>query len=353
MAQCTVVHRIALALLLSIFTAGTVCAEPHAPVRAVNVALLLGSSGPGDKGFNDAALAGLDAAKKEGRLTVAVRLAPRADEYGATIDRLAADAPDLVIGVGFVSQEPLRTASARHPEIRFLLLDAELADIPNVKSVTFRAEEGSFLAGVVAALESKHGRVGFVGGMENPTIQAFECGWETGVRWATKERFLDVRGRAVYIGTTPEAFSNPAAGEELSHAMITQQGVDVLYAAAGASGLGVIKAARQAKVKAIGVDADQHAIAPETVITSMRKRLDRAVETTIAEVRRQAFHGGAVTMSLANGGVDLVLPGRLAPSTVKLVEKARAALVSGKTPACVKEEDRVPAWNFPPRPAAS
>jgi basic membrane protein A len=346
------VRLIALTLAWLIVTVGIAGAEPRVPVRALKVAILLGSAGLGDKGFNDAALAGVDAARKQGRLTVAVSLAPPGGQYDAVIDRLAAEAPDLVIGVGFLYREPFHAASTRHPSTRFLLLDAELAGLFNVKSVTFRADEGSFLAGVVAAVESKRGRVGFIGGMENPTIQAFECGWETGVRWATKERFLDVRGRAAYIGTTPEAFSNPAEGEKLSHAMIAERGVDVLYAAAGASGLGVIKAARQAKVKAIGVDADQRALAPETVITSMRKRLDRAVETTIAEVRRQAFQGGAVTMNLANGGVDLVLPGRLAAATVKLVAKARAAVVSGTTAPCVKQEDRVPAWNFPPRPAA-
>jgi basic membrane protein A len=132
--------------------------------------------------------------------------------------------------------------------------------------------------------------------------------------------------------------------------MIAQQGVDVLYAAAGASGLGVIAAARQARIKAIGVDSDQSHVARDVVITSMRKRLDRAVETAIADVRRESFTGGVTAMSLANGGVDLVLPGRLPPVTVKLVEKARAAVVAGWTSPCVKEEDRVPAWPFPPRP---
>jgi basic membrane protein A len=112
----------------------------------------------------------------------------------------------------------------------------------------------------------------------------------------------------------------------------------------------VISAARDERVKVIGFDVDQRELAPNAVITSVRKRVDRAVETAIAEVRRGVFEGGVSVMNLANGGVDLVLPGRLAPASVKLVEKARAGLVSGKIPACVKEEDRVPAWNFPPRP---
>jgi basic membrane protein A len=155
------------------------------------------------------------------------------------------------------------------------------------------------------------------------------------------ERFLAVKGRAVY-GDAHEA-------EELSRAMITQQGADVLYAAADGSGGGVIAAARRAKVKVIGADGGPGA--RDVVITSVRKRLDRAVETAIADVRRDLFDGGGRVMNLANGGVDLVLPGQLSPATVKLVEKARAAVITGATPACVKEEDRIPAWNFPPRPA--
>jgi basic membrane protein A len=217
--------------------------------------------------------------------------------------------------------------------------------------VSFRADEGGFLAGVVAAVESKRGRVGFIGAMETPETQAFECGWETGVRWATKERFLAVRGRKVYIGTTAEAFADPTAAEELARELIAEQGADVLYAAAGPAGLGVLAAAQEAKVKAIGIESDQSHLAREAVITSVRKRVDRAVETAIMDVRRGLFDGGARVMGLADGGVDLVLPGRLPAGTVKLVEKARAAVVAGRTPACVREEDRVPAWNFPPRPA--
>jgi basic membrane protein A len=323
-----------------------------APARELKIAILLGSSGQGDKGFTDAALAGLDAARKGGRLTVSVRPAPRPDDYDAMVDQLAGGAPDLMIGVGFLYAEPFRAASARHPHTRFLLLDAELPNLANVTSVTFRADEGSFLAGVAAAGESKRGRVGFIGGMEMPAIYAFECGYETGVRWAAREMFKTVRGHAVYIGTTPEAFANPKHGAELSRTMIAQHGVDVLYAVAGASGLGMIDAARGAKVKAIGVDTDQRHLAPETVITSMRKRLDRAVESTIADVRKQSFHGGVTVMNLANGGVDLVLPGSLAPTTKMLVEKARAAIVSGRAQPCVKEEEKPPAWNFPARPAA-
>jgi basic membrane protein A len=162
-------------------------------------------SGRGDKAFTDAALAGLDAATRHGRLAVVERLPTQADEYGATIDQLAADGPDLIVGVGFLYREAFLAASVRHPQLRFLLLGVALPNRPNVQSVTFRADEGSFLAGVVAAAESKRGAVGFIGGMTMPTVQAFECGFETGVRFAAKQIGRSVKGYAVYIGTTPEA----------------------------------------------------------------------------------------------------------------------------------------------------
>lgn len=345
---------VVLALVIVIGASSASVAQPRgaarpAPARPLQVAILNASSGPADRPLVYAALAGLDQARKRGPITASVWLASEPADHVTLIDQLAAEAIDLVIAVGAFAVEPFRAATARHPRTRFLLLDAALPDAPNVRSVTFRPEEGGFLAGVVAAVESKRGRVGFVGAVESTGLP-IECGWETGVRWATKERFLAMRGRATYIGTTAEAFANPAAAEEISRGMIAELGVDVLYSAAGASGHGVISAARHEKVKVIGVDVDQRHLAPDAVITSVRKRLDRVVETAVADVRRQMFQGGVTVMHLANGGVDLVLPGRLAPPTVTLVEKARGALVSGRTLACVKEEDRVPEWNFPPRP---
>jgi basic membrane protein A len=323
--------------------------RPSAAGRPFTVTVLIGSTGAADAPIVDAALVGIALAAKKGRIAHAMRLAHQPKDYASVLDDLAKGSVDLVVAAGTFSLEALSAAAAQHPATRILLVDAALSGAPTVKSVTFRPEEGAFLAGVVAALESRRGRVGFVGGEES-TGMPIECGWETGVRWATKERYLAVWGRAIYIGTTPDALVNPAAAEELSRGLIAEQGVDVLYSAAGASGHGVISAARDEKVKVIGVDVDQRELAPNAVITSVRKRVDRAVETAIAEVRRGVFEGGVTVMNLANGGVDLVLPGRLAAPTVKLVEKARAGLVSGKIPACVKEEERVPAWNFPPRP---
>jgi len=318
---------VALGIVISLGAAGVTRAQPRpagpAPPRPASqppprptgremkVAMLLAS----DKPSTDAGLAGLEAVKKHGRLAVTVRLAPQPDELSPMIDRLAAGAPDLIIGLGPVYRDAFRMASAQHPHTRFLLLDAELPSVPNVRAATFRADEGSFLAGVAASAESKRGAVGF-------------------------------------IGTTPEAFSDPEHGSKVSRTMITEKHVDVLYAAAGASSAGVIEAAREAKVRAIGGDAEPTHLPREVLITSVRKRIDRVIERAIADVRKQSYHGGTVEMNLANGGVDLALPGRMAPATQKLVERALAAIVSGREAPCVKYEETPSAWNFPPRPAA-
>jgi basic membrane protein A and related proteins len=313
------------------------CASGPSPVqetRPLKIALLLASTGRGDMGFNDTVIAGLDTAKSLGPMTVVERLLVRADEYAPVIDQLAADAPDLIIGVGFLYADPFRAASARHPGRRFLLLDVDAGKLANVKSVTFRADEGSFLAGVAAAAESSRGAIGFVGGMRMPIVEAFQCGYEAGARWAARELGRKIETHGIFVGTTPEAFAHPARAAELTRAMIDVHRVDVVYHAAAASGLAVINVAQQLKVKAIGVDADQSHLAPGVVITSMRKRLDRVVETTVAEVRRGTFRGGPTVMNLANGGVELVTPGHLAPPTQQLVAKARAAIIAGQIPAC-------------------
>ena len=337
--------------LLVLGIAGVAVAAPARAPRDLKIGVLLDPHGRGDRALTDAVFAGVDAARKHGRVVVVALTAPREEDLGPSIDFLAAETPDLIVGLGPLYAEPFRAAAARHRHARFLLLDAELPGVSQVRSVAFNVEEAGFLAGVAAAVSSKRGRVGFVGAMETPVSQALECGWQTGVRWATQERYLAVRGRTAYVGATPDAYADVSGAEEVTRAMIADHGSDVVYAAAGDASVGVIAATRHAKVKAIGADADRSHLGRDAVITSARKRVDHAVESAIADVRRDQFDGGVRVMNLANRGVDLVLPGALTPSTVKLVDKARRAVVVGATPACVREEDLAPAWNFPPRPA--
>ena len=319
-------------------------------VRELEVAVLLSGEAHGDTSLNDAVAHGLDLARRHGPVRVIQRRPSRTADLEATLDDVAAESPALVIAVGASYADAVRAASARHPELRVLLLDADLPGQPRVRSVTFRGDEGAFLAGVAAAAETRRGVVGMIGAMSTPALEAFECAWETGVRWGTREAFTLVRGIVLYLGTSPEAFARPADAEARSRELIEDRGVDVLVAAAGGSGAGVLEAARRARIKAIGIDTAGGERARDVMITSIRRRADRIVETAIEDVRRGRFRGGTSVMSLANAGLEVSSSPTAAPVTRKLVEKARAGIIAGRMDLCVKEEDRGPAWNFPPRP---
>jgi basic membrane protein A and related proteins len=302
---------------------------------AIKVAILLAPSGKGDKSYNDAALAGIERARSAHPLRTSEFLPARPEEYETFISRLIEQGSQLIIGVGFLYAEPFRSAAAQFPETRFLLLDAEVPGVSNLRSVTFRADQGSFLVGVAAARESRSRSVGFIGGMNIPIIQSFQCGFESGVQWAAAAAASPVKVHSVYLGSTPDAFSNQARGLELALGLISQHSVDILYHAAGASGNGVIEAASRTRSRAIGVDSDQsHLAVAGVVISSMRKRLDLAVANGIAEFAAGSFAGGSVSMDTRNGGVDLVLPGHLSPTTIEQVERAREQINAGALNVC-------------------
>jgi basic membrane protein A len=169
--------------------------------------------------------------------------------------------------------------------------------------------------------------------MQIPIIESFQCGFRQGAAWAGGQRRSPVETVSAFIGNTPSAFSDPAKGKQMAAGML-RRGADVIYHAAGGSGNGAIDAAEAEGKMAIGVDTDQSDIAPETVLTSMRKRLDVAVANSIADVRGNRFVGGQLEMNVANGGVDLVLPGKLPPAAVALIEQARSGIVSNAIAVC-------------------
>ena len=200
---------------------------------------------------------------------------------------------------------------------------------PNVAALAFREEEGSFLVGAVAALLSKSGHVGFVGGMTGPLIRKFEVGYIEGVKTACPSCTV----HAAYAGPTPDAFRDPAKGKALANAQIAA-GSDVIYHASGSTGHGVFEAAADAHVLAIGVDADQADEMPGTVVTSMIKRGDVAVFDTVKAVVDGTFHGGMNVFGLREKAVDYVHEGphgAAIPDAVKArVEELRAGVVEGR-----------------------
>lgn len=313
-------------------------AEQPTTVDAVNVGIVFDMGGRGDKSFNDGAYLGGERARKE--LGAHVRFIEPGDgsDREAGLRLLAAEGMDLVIGVGFIFSDDLTQLAKEYPNTKFAGIDYSVgADssgkpIPpplNLAALKFREEEGSFLVGALAALVSKTGKVGFVGGMNFPLIHKFEAGYRAGVKHVCP-RCTTV---SQYAGVTPEAFRNPGRGKELALSQY-QQGVDVIYHAAGSTGLGVFEAARQSGKLAIGVDADQQQEAPGSILTSMVKGVDVAVFEAVRWAKEGTFKGGVYELGLREQGVGYVYDANnnaLIPSDVRArVEKLRDEIIAGR-----------------------
>ena len=241
--------------------------------------------GRGDKSFNDSAFAGLERAERELGVTVEMIEPSGAEDREAAMRLFAARGFDLVVGVGFIFSSDILVVANAFASTRFACVDfAPSADQPlpsNFAGLVFREEEGAFLVGAVAGLMSKTKAVGFVGGMNVPLIRKFETGYSSGVRHVCPA----CRVLSAYAGTTPEAFKDPAKGEAIATSQISA-GADVVFHAAGSTGLGVFEAARDMNAWAIGVDSDQYDEMPGTVITSMVKRVDVAVYEVAKESQK-------------------------------------------------------------------
>lgn len=298
----------------------------------MQVGLVFDVGGRGDKSFNDAAYAGLEAAEHELGIRFTTLETSEGADREAQLRQLAAGPAQLVIGVGFLFTDDIRSLAAEFPDKKFACVDYTVnpGDTlpPNLVALKFKEEEGSYLVGALAALVSKTGKIGFVGGMSIPLIKKFEAGYVAGARAANPRVEVLVK----YAGNTGNAFKDPTKGKELALAEY-HAGADVIFHASGSTGLGVFEAARALKKLAIGVDSDQHDEAPGFILTSMVKRVDIAVLETIRAVHEGRFEGGVRTFGLADDGVKWVYDDRnkaLVPDAVKArVDTLRAQLVRG------------------------
>lgn len=291
--------------------------------RPVRVGLVFDVGGRGDKSFNDAAYAGLEKARRDFGVEVEYIEPTGAEDREAALRIFAARGFDLVIGVGFIFTWDILAIAPEYPSTWFAGIDfvpPQDGKLPrNVIALKFREEEGSFLIGAAAALTSKSGRVGFVGGMDIPLIHKFEAGYRAGVRAVCESCKVSVS----YAGLTPEAFKDPTRGKELALAQ-GASGVDVIFHASGSTGLGVFEGARSIGIKAIGVDADQYADMPGVVVTSMIKRVDVAVVETVRRVQQKRALGGVSILGLAEDGIDWVHDGPHALMDTATVSKVEA-----------------------------
>lgn len=268
---------------------------------AFKVGLILDKGGKDDKSFNSAAYLGATKAQKELGIDLKYVEAMDANSLESLHRSFAKKDFDLIIGIGFAQADAVKKVSAQFPDKKFAIVDAEV-NSPNVKSLLFAEHEGSFLVGAIAAMASAHNQIGFIGGMDIPLIRRFEMGYKAGAQYQNPK----IKVLSQFIGVSGEAWNNPAKAKEIA---LTQynQGADVIFVAAGASGAGVFDAAEEKKKLAIGVDSNQNGIKPGFILTSMLKRVDIAVFETIKSSKENNFKSGSEYFGLKSAGVDYAL----------------------------------------------
>ena len=290
-------------------------------------AVIYDMGGKADKSFNEAAFNGAERYKAEtGTEYKEFEISNDAQREQA-MRRFARDGANPVVVIGFSQAAALEKVAEEFPDTQFAIVDM-VVDKPNVRSVVFKEQEGSYLAGVMAAKASKTGTVGFVGGMDIPLISKFACGYAQGVKSVNPDAKVIVN----MTGTTPAAWNDPVKGGEITKTQI-DQGADVVYAAAGSTGLGVLQMAADSDILSIGVDSNQNYLHPGKVLTSMTKGVDTAVYNAFKDSADGNFTPGFSVLGLKEGGVDVAVDDNNKPLVTEemqaAVDKARADIESG------------------------
>jgi len=291
-------------------------------------AVVFDLGGKFDKSFNEGVYNGLEKFKKETGVNYRGFEVTNATQREQAIRKMAKKGSNLVLGIGFAQGPAIEKVAGEFPDTKFGIIDM-VVDKPNVQSIVFKEHEGSFLVGMLAAMASKSGKVGFIGGMDIPLIRKFACGYEQGAKYANPK----VEVVQNMTGSTPSAWNDPSRGGELSKGQF-DRGVDVIFAAAGGTGVGVYQAAKDAGKLAIGVDSNQNYMQPGTMLTSMVKRVDVAAYNLFKNAMDGKFKGGIQALGLAEGGVDWALDKYneklITPEMKKAVDAAKADIISGK-----------------------
>ncbi len=313
--------RIVLGLL-----AATALAVP-AMAEDIKPALLYDLGGKFDKSFNEAAYNGAEKFKKESGVAYVEFEVSNASQREQALRRFAEDGRSPIVMAGFSWVDSLTKVAKEYPELKFAIIDDQV-DLPNVRSLKFKEQEGSYIVGLLGAMASKTKKVGFIGGMDIPLIRKFGCGYVGG---AKASGATDV----IYnmTGDTPAAWNDPAKGGEIAKTQM-DQGADVIYAAAGGTGVGVLQAAADAGKLGIGVDSNQNGLQPGKVLTSMLKRVDVAVYSAFMDAKDGKFTGGINNLGLKEGGVDYAMDDNnkdLITADMKAAaDKAKEEIIAGK-----------------------
>jgi basic membrane protein A len=291
-------------------------------------AIIYDFGGKFDRSFNQSASEGAERFTKETGIAVREFEIQNASQREQIMRLFARRGASVIVAVGFTQASAVETVAADYPDVKFAIIDGAV-DLPNVESINFREQESSFLCGMAAAMASKTGKVGFVGGMDIPLIRKFALGYQAGVAYVDPKTEVIVN----MTGTTPAAWTNPSAGAELAKSQFGR-GADVVFHAAGATGVGVMQAAADAGVLSIGCDSNQDYLHPGSVLTSAVKRVDVAVYTVFTEARSGAWRAGPRVLGLAEHGVDFSLDEfnrkLITPEMEKRLNQARADIIAGK-----------------------
>lgn len=298
----------------------------------VRVGMVLDVGGVDDDSFNEAANNGLEAAQTDFGIEAQL-LEPNEDgsNRGDLLTSLAEDDYDLIIGVGFLFAESMQPLAEQYPDTSFAIVDDASFEAPNVTSLVFAEEEGSFLVGAAAALTSGTDQVGFIGGVNTPLIQKFQAGFEAGVAEINPDAEVQVN----YISEPPDfnGFADPASAKTIADGMYADE-VDVVYHAAGGSGSGLFEAALSADRLAIGVDSDQYqqvdAATQPCILTSMLKRVDQAVYSAIEDLANGELEAGSAVFDLASGGIDFATDGGQLDDISDELEDLKQQIIDGE-----------------------
>ena len=291
-------------------------------------AIVYDMGGKFDKSFNEAAYNGAERFRADTGIAYREFEVTNPAMREQALRNMARRGASIVVAMGFAQAAAVEIVAREFPDTRFTLIDM-VVDQPNVQSIVFKEHEGSFLVGMLAAMASKTGKVGFVGGMDIPLIRKFACGYEQGVKHVD----ADAEVYQNMTGTTPAAWNDPVKGGELARSQF-DRGADVIYAAAGGTGLGVLQAAADDGKLSVGVDSNQNHLQPGSVLTSMLKRVDVAAYDVYKTAMEGAWTPGIKVLGLEEDGVGWALDEHnralITEEMEAAAEKARAAIIAGE-----------------------
>jgi basic membrane protein A len=296
--------------------------------KAFAPAIVYDFGGKFDRSFNQSASEGAERFKKDSGVAFREFEITNAAQREQAMAQLAKRGATVIVAVGFTQASAVEKVAKQFPEVKFVIIDA-VVDLPNVQSINFREQESSFLCGMAAALVSKTGKIGFIGGMDIPLIRKFALGYTEGAKYVK----ADVEVFQNMTGSTPAAWGDPAKGAELAKSQFGR-GADVVFHAAGATGLGVMQAAKDAGKLSIGCDSNQDYLHPGSVLTSAIKRVDVAVYKAFADARSGSWKPGQFVLGLSDQGVDYSIDefnrALVTPAIEQRLNAAKADIISGK-----------------------